>query len=312
MTLAGTPTWASARPSEIPVHEGNNNGPAGSAAEPASEASWRDFVHTVGLRYKGKIRYYEIWNEPMFKPFYSGTVPSLVAMTRSAHSILKEIAGDNQILSPPVDASPGGIQWLKEFLAQGGGDSVDIYGFHLYTPGPPELMVSKVDQFRSILREHNEAEKPIWNTEAGWQMKTRDPQMAADYVARAFLVAWPLGIRRYIYYSWDNDTMGIMPRGSRGEMAEAFRKVKQWMVGATFGECVVSADGIWIERLTQANGQYAKIIWTTAGTKNLAREHIGTAVSYETLDGRTIPIQPSTEITIGGAPILLLYSTGSQ
>jgi hypothetical protein len=312
LTLAGTPTWASARPDEIPVHEGGSKGSPGSAAEPDSLASWQDFVRAVGLHYKGKIHYYEMWNEPMFKPFYSGTVPQMIEMVRTARATLKEIDPDVQILSPPVDGSPAGVRWLKEFLESGGGDLIDIYGFHLYVPGPPELMVEKVETFQRILGSHNENAKPIWNTEAGWQMKTREPQMGANFVARSFLVAWPLGVKRYMYYSWDNDTMGIMPKGSRSEMAEAYRKISQWLVGATMSDCVVSPDGTWVEHVTRPDGQRAKIIWNPSGEKRLSQDHIANASSYETLTGRNIPVRDGTEISVGGSPILLLYPKGNE
>ena len=310
LTLAGTPTWASARPGEFPIHEGGVKGLAGAAAEPASDQFWLDFVRTVGQRYKGKIEYYEIWNEPMAKPFYSGTIPQLIKMTRSARGILKQIDPSIQILSPPVDGSPAGIQWIKNYLDQGGGDAVDIYGFHLYVPGAPELMLKPINQFRSILADHHQADKPFWNTEAGWQMNKRDPQMAADYVARAFLVAWSAGVQRYLFYAWDNDTMGIMPKGGNNGMATAYRTVSRWMVGSKFGNCAILPDGTWIEHLTLSDGQVAKIAWNTSGTRNLSREHLGSAIRYETLDGKSQDIRAGAEVPMGGAPILLLYPSG--
>jgi Beta-galactosidase len=307
LTLAGTPTWASARPEEYPMHEGGVKGLAGAAAEPASDQFWLDFVRTVGQRYKGKIRYYEIWNEPMAKPFYSGTVPDLIKMTRSARDILKQTDPSNQILSPPVDGSPAGFQWIKDFLDQGGGDSVDIYGFHLYVPGAPELMLKPISQFRAILSDHHQAEKPFWNTEAGWQMNNRDPQLAADYVARAFLIAWAAGVKRYMFYSWDNETMGIMPKDGHNGMAAAYHTVAHWMVGSKFGDCAILPDGTWIEHLTLSDGQVAKIAWNTSGTRNLAKVHLGSANRYETLDGKSQDIRSGAEVPTGGAPILLLY-----
>lgn len=310
LTLAGTPTWASARPEEIPVHAGGGKGSPGAAAEPASEQYWSDFVRTVGQRYKGRIYLYEIWNEPMAKPFYSGSVSTMVSMTRSARSILKGIDPANQILSPPVDASLAGYAWIEDFLSAGGGDFVDIFGFHLYVPGPPELMVKRISQFREILAKYHQDDKPFWNTEAGWQMNNRNPQVAADYVIRAFLVAWVDGVKRYMFYSWDNDTMGIMPKGGQDGMAAAYRQAVHWMVGSRFTDCVIFPDGTWVEHLTLRDGQAAKIVWSTTANKNLEREHVGAAIRYETLDGQSRDLRPGIEVPISGAPILLIYPTG--
>jgi hypothetical protein len=310
LTLAGTPTWASARPQEIPTHAGGVKGSPGAAAEPASGQSWTDFVRTVGQRYKGRIHLYEVWNEPMARPFYSGSVSTMVTMARSARSILKDIDPANQILSPPVDASPAGYAWIEDFLSAGGGDLVDIFGFHLYVPGAPELMVKEISQFREILAKHHEDNKPFWNSEAGWQMNNRDPQVAADYVIRAFLVAWVEGVKRYMFYSWDNDTMGIMPKGGQETMTVAYRQAAHWMVGARFTDCVILPDGTWVAHLTLKDDQAAKIVWSTSGNKNLGKEHVGAAIRYETLDGQSRDVRPGSEVPISGAPILLIYPAG--
>jgi beta-glucosidase/6-phospho-beta-glucosidase/beta-galactosidase len=55
LTLGRTPQWASARP---------NEDRKGSAAEPASIEDWKNYVRTLSRRYKGRIKYYEVWNEP--------------------------------------------------------------------------------------------------------------------------------------------------------------------------------------------------------------------------------------------------------
>jgi hypothetical protein len=307
LTFASTPAWASARPTEIPVHEGGGKGAAGSAAEPGSEEDWVNFIRTVATRYRGKIIYYEIWNEPMFKPYYSGTVPQMVALTRTARRILKEVDPQNQIVSPPVDTNAAGIQWLKEFLNEGGGDAVDIYGFHLYVPGPPEYMVKRVEQLRTILQEHQQSQKPMWNTEAGWQMNNRPTEMAANYVARSFLVAWPLGITRYYFYAWDNNTMGIMPRGGKGELAQAYRQAAKWMIGSTVEDLVGMPNNVWVEHLKLADGRQAKIAWSSGNPITLGREHVGAATSYQTLDGRIVPLQPGSDLPLTGSPVMLIY-----
>ena len=61
LTLALSPTWASARPTEASPYF------KGSAAEPGDIRQWEDYVRTVAERYKGRIMLYEIWNEPWGK-----------------------------------------------------------------------------------------------------------------------------------------------------------------------------------------------------------------------------------------------------
>src|SRR4030042_3686535 len=63
-----SPKWAAARP--------NNKSGYGeelTASEPANIEDWKTYVRTLAERYKGKIKYWEIWNEPDLKLFYTGS-----------------------------------------------------------------------------------------------------------------------------------------------------------------------------------------------------------------------------------------------
>ena len=131
--------------------------------------------------------------------------------------------------------------------------------------------------------------------------------MGANYVARAFLVAWPLGVERYYYYAWDNDAMGIMPRGENAGVARAYTQVEKWMLGSTVRDLVGLPSNVWVEHLKLLDGREAEIAWTTGDSATLSHEHVGAATGYQTLDGRTVPIRPGSVLSLTGSPVLLLY-----
>jgi Glycosyl hydrolase catalytic core len=307
LTLEGTPTWASSRPNEVPVHANGAKGAAGVAATPLTTSTWEDFLRTVGTRYKGKIRVYEIWNEPMAKPYFSGSPQEMAGLVKSASTVLKQIDPENRIISPPVSGDNDGIDWFDRFLSAGGGQFVDIYGFHFYVGGPPEKSLPKIERARALLRKYGQDSKPIWNTEAGWQISHLGPQVASDYVARAFLVSWPSGIGRYMFYSWDHPDMGIAPNGNASTpMVLAYATVEKWMVGSTVTRCVSTQNGLWVENLTMANGSQGKVVWSAAGSISLTKDNIGGATEYETLDGQKVQIRPNSPPQATESPILLL------
>jgi hypothetical protein len=119
MTLGLTPRWASARPQEPSGYQ------PGFAAEPVDIGDWRAFVTAVTTRYKGRLHYYEIWNEPNLKQFWSGNVDQLLALTREASQIIHNIDPQAIVVSPPA-TSGYGVKWLTEFLSKGGGQYVDV------------------------------------------------------------------------------------------------------------------------------------------------------------------------------------------
>ncbi len=67
LRLERPPQWARARASATPewqegiARDGNSTGP------PDSLADYGDFVGRVASRYRGKVRFYQIWNEPNLK-----------------------------------------------------------------------------------------------------------------------------------------------------------------------------------------------------------------------------------------------------
>ncbi len=80
LTLGGTPKWAAAktRPTDAAWLG------AGSASPPRHWADWAQFVSTVAHRYQGRIRGYEIWNEPNSITYWSGTNAQWAKLTSIA------------------------------------------------------------------------------------------------------------------------------------------------------------------------------------------------------------------------------------
>src|SRR5215813_211564 len=89
LTLGMTPPWASSEPNR---HADPPLGyPQGAQAPPARLEDWTEYVRTVALRYKGRIRYYEIWNEPNQMAFFSGSPQQMAELSKAAYGVIKAI-----------------------------------------------------------------------------------------------------------------------------------------------------------------------------------------------------------------------------
>lgn len=265
LPLFGTPRWASARPNE-PADEG-----VGSAAEPANMDDWSEFVRVIATRYKGKIEAYEIWNEPnLAKHFWSGSTDQLLEMTRRAYGIIKAMDPKAMVVlpSPTTETGPA---YLDEFLSKGGAKYGDVVGYHFYVHArPPEAMVDVALRVKGILERHNVA-KPIWNTEAGWDAPKpfASDELAAAYVARAYLCLWAAGIQRFYWFSWDDRSwVTIKMTELRNEAvsdtsaAKAYSQVQKWMQGAVVHLCKAEPQGVWTCQL-ERSGKPVWIVWDT-------------------------------------------------
>ncbi len=197
-------------------------------APPDNFEDYGDFVAAVVSRYRGRIRYYQIWNEPNIYPEW-GDQPidpaGYVRLLQIAYQRAKAIDPNVRILSAPLaqtlENSPramSDLRFLEEMYRLGAGAYFDIlfanaYGFNDPPEAPADphrLNFARVQLLREIMVRYGDAEKPIWLNEFGWNAAPEgfppekllwgqvSEQQQAEYTVRAIRRAraeWPwLGV----------------------------------------------------------------------------------------------------------------------
>jgi hypothetical protein len=119
-------------------------------------------VRAYVSRFKGRVKYWEIMNEPNF----SMSPDQYVAMVKQLTPLIKSIDPAAQVMGPTVC----GIQlpWHQAFYALGGGPYVDILSVHDYEGHESIDEVHwrwKFAELRKIMAQYGDANKPIWQTE---------------------------------------------------------------------------------------------------------------------------------------------------
>ncbi len=258
LPLGMTPAWASAR-SQV-------------AAEPRNVEDWRTYVRTVVSRYKGRIQAYEIWNEPNLTDFWTGTTDQMLTLTKEASQIIYSLDPQAIVVSPSATADFG-IPWLAEFLKKGGGQFVDVIGYHFYVcPNSPEEMLPLIQRVRQVISENGLANKPLWNTETGWlgPAELASEELGAGFLARAYILAWAAGVQRFYWYAWDNRLMAIVTYKEDSHTVtpagHAYNIMEQWLVGARMDSCTESADHNWTCQLNRS-GKKEWIVWNPLGNR---------------------------------------------
>ena len=325
LTLGLTPRWASSRPDE------KSNYGLGNQAPPADTLDWSLYVDTLVKRYRGRIEAYEIWNEPNLRGFYSGTPRELARLSAIAYATIKRVDAQALVVTPSATGVPGGAEWLREYLAAGGGNDADVVGFHFYvTPAQPEAMLPAIASVREMLQSTGHAKLPLWNTESGWLMQNADVRVepsgaagtfgsrvldfdtSAAFVARALVLGRCGGLSRFYWYAWDNRRMGLVDADGRTkkQAAAAYAAVRRWMVGARVDGCERRTDGAWIVRMHRAGGSRAMIAWSTSGPRTVDPP-AGTRVSStESMLGiqRRYDARKPAPAKVTAFPILILLS----
>lgn len=269
LTLGMTPQWASSR-ANVRVRGFEAYG-TGAQAPPRQMEYWREYIRVVASRYRGRIRFYEVWNEPDQPGFFSGTPQQMVALSKAAYEILKSVDGNNVVVSPSVKCDQSGLVWLQEFLAAGGASYADVLGAHFYVmPLGPEAMVGQIDRVKTLMRSYS-IDKPLWNTEAGWgppsSFCSEDEQ--ATFVIRTFLLNAAAGIKRVYWYAWDNANWVTLRltdpvTGAPRPAAIAYAQLSQWLIGARIEQCKTEGPDNWSCGIKGANGEHWRILWSNA------------------------------------------------
>lgn len=291
-TLGMTPGWAS--PDSL------------NTSAPRDINDWRTYVQTVGQRYKGRIKYWEIWNETNYGGFYTGTVDQMYQMTVAAQQVLKAIDPTNVILSPNVTWVHGN-EWLDKFLQLGGGQYVDVISWHRYTTYTPELDLPLVDSIKSVMKQ-NGIDKPIWDTEGSTTGSPPSSDQAAGALARDYILQWSWGIFNFNWYGWD---VGPGPPLSQPDYTTptadgiAYQQIARWLTGSKLLNKHRQDDGTWIVSITESGGKSAHIVWNDSENTAFTIPTQWAVTDLKDLSGNSSAVSSGQSISVGFSPILI-------
>jgi hypothetical protein len=179
---------------------------------------WGRFVHKVVDRYGDRVKHWEMWNEPEWTYFWTGTPSDYARLLKVGYQATKAACEDCQVLF-------GGLHYWadkdyhKEVLNALADDPdaptndyfFDIMSLHLYSRSSNTYEV--VNDVRSHMREVASVH-PIWLTETGvpiWDDASVDPHPdkydyaatrgeAAAYLIQSYANAWASGVERYFFF----------------------------------------------------------------------------------------------------------------
>lgn len=145
--LVHTPAWAGDEPNS-----------------PPSAAAFSSFARAVARRYRGRIFYYELWNEPDLSRYWAGTVQQYVqrVLAPGYRAIKRVDRRARVLLGGPSRAD---ANWFENVYRFGGARSFDIAAYHVYS-GAADVL-NGASTMLTVLKRHGQGKKPIWLGEYG-------------------------------------------------------------------------------------------------------------------------------------------------
>ncbi len=211
-----------------------------SLAPPDDYEDFGDFVFAVASRYKGKIRYYQVWNEPNLYHEWGDrpvNAAEYVDLLKVAYTRAKEADPNCVVLSAglaqTLEKGPQNLDdliYLQQMYDAGAKDYFDVMGVMAYglwtgptdhRTSPDRTNFSRPQLIREIMVRNGDAHKAIWATEVGWNALppefsgvpnfgrvTLDQQ--ARYTVEAYERAqreWPwMGVMNYWFFKRATNT----------------------------------------------------------------------------------------------------------
>lgn len=149
--------------------------PAGSNRPPKTMQLWRGYVEAVVTRYKGRVKLYQVWNEPADKRFYSGDISEMGTLCKAAYQVVKRIDPDARVVSPPLQPRrQAGWRTRGQLLLKSlkdAGYPFDIWSMHVY-PQNGEGIEGFVRDSKLVIDalEKHSKKAPLWITEVNYNV----------------------------------------------------------------------------------------------------------------------------------------------
>ena len=189
-----------------------------------AQAAFVRYALFVAKHFKGKVRYFEIWNEwnggmgyrlhQSPPPNFKADPKAYINLLAKSYTALKHIDSNIIVVGGGVAGCDG--PWIRALLDKGALNYLDMLSIHPYNyngeiNGTPENLMEWLIDIEVMLKSYSKGkEVPIFLTEIGWPNHIGNlgvtPETTASFLCRLFLLAKATSFVKGIWwYDFQND-----------------------------------------------------------------------------------------------------------
>ena len=249
---------------------------------------WGRYVYQVVSRYRGRVNHWEMWNEPEWNYFWTGTSAQYAQLLKVGYLATKAACPECTVLFGGLHywANPNYYKWVlntikADPLAPANHYFFDVMSVHLYSRSDSTYDI--VNEIRSGMTARV-PDHPIWLTETGvpvWNDSSVDPDPskydyaatqaeAAAYVIQSYANARAAGVERYFFFRTHDADMGeyfglIRNNRTLRPAYTAYQVAATYLVTPTFVTRVSYSN---VRRVTFWGTPHGKVsvLWNTTPT----------------------------------------------
>ena len=276
-----------------------------------------DYCKFILTEFKGKIKYYEIWNEPNTDGFWRPhTDPvAYTNLLKKAYTACKSVDPDVTIIG--ISCSQIELDFIKTIYENGGYDYMDAVSVHPYTTPRSNDEAGTWDKLEELylLGQEYGPPKNIWITEFGYPTQIEggvSEEYQAAMISQTYLRAFtvPYLEKVFVYWfgpdgkdrSWAEDNFGLVRNDwSLKPSYKTYKWLTEYfsdMERGTLVDCGSDFTSVLFENNTQ-------VIWSHSESKNVAVEFDNSNININRVCKKPVKMNPETEaVTITRLPLL--------
>lgn len=241
-------------------------------------ADYTAYVYAVVRHFRGRIRAWQIWNEPDLPMFWKPAPnPSDYArLLDAAYGAVKRADPTSVV----VMAGMSGVDlpFLRAVVARR--PRFDVISIHPYRTAPENQLIAEVKSLRSMRR-------PIWFSEIGWPagagcyVVCTDEAAQAAYLVRFYALAAATGVQRVFWYDLRDDPhtpaspeahYGLLRRDLSAKPSFlAYARLTRLLAGARFERADgLGTSGLYAVRFRTPGGPLA-VLWNVGPVTRIVR-----------------------------------------
>ena len=298
--------------------------------DPEDIPHWIKYVEAAAERYADQAAAFEVWNEPNFNRFWTGSEEDFFTLTKAAVDTLNRVAPDTTVIVGSLILHPvrSGIPFLRRFLASGAAEGADALSVHCYGISP-EITARRLKKARALMDEYG-FEGELWITEVGLPTGGRYPYAAEPERQGAVTAKWLAsvyanGADRVIWYElYDDRRPHELPPNASSENffgvayhdyelktgGEVMRRLVPDITGSRWAPDLIAGGfrlrGPAVHAFETAPGRAVVVAWSRFGRfdAQLTGFPQGAEI-FNTLTGEERFLQPGDRLELPPEPIII-------
>lgn len=254
-------------------------------ASPNADNYFAVYMHDMVRRYRGKVRYWQIWNEPDYPSgdrvagtrdaqgrirYWAGSVQDYVRLLRVGHTLVRA-------LDPDAKVTLGGLgyeAYFKAVLDLGGAAYFDVVDFHAYgsdkTTSNGVLnsswgFLGRYHAMKRVLEDKGIAGKTFACSETGFTAD--NPSEQASYMTKLFAAAQAQGdietVQWAVFTNPGHLNIGLVDQATLSKKTQgyhAYRIAVQQLAG-TVPTGLVEGQGVQGYAFRRSDGKTLRVVW---------------------------------------------------